>query len=159
MRAGRCVWLIGRAIGPDHPRRPKYLGVRAPRRALGLERAAGRARVVIVEGVIDYLVGLGWGLPVLALGGLGLRPDELAALRHAREIVLLLDADRAGRAEAARLAALIGPRARVVHPPPPAKDLADLALLPDGRARLLAALARPISPSHPIVRRIAMPRR
>ena len=143
---------------PDRPRpgdRPKYLGVRAPRRALGLEAVAGRARVVIVEGAIDYLVGLGWGLPVLALGGLGLRPGELAALRRAREIALLLDADDAGRAEAARLAALIGARARVVAPPPPAKDLADLALLPDGRDRLLAALAGPrVIP--PIVRRIAM---
>jgi DNA primase len=149
VRGGRCAWLTGRIVGSGHPRRPKYLGIRAPRRALGLERAAGRPRVVIVEGVIDYLVGLGWGLPVLGLGGLGLRPDELSVLRHARELVLLLDADRAGRAEAARLAALIGPRARVVAPPAPAKDLADLALLPDGRARLAAALGADLAaPTH-----------
>ncbi|MCC6626177.1 MAG: toprim domain-containing protein [Chloroflexi bacterium] len=140
-RHGHCVWLTGRLIDPESGDRPKYLGVRAPRRALGLEAVAGRARVVIVEGAIDYLVGLGWGLPVLALGGLGLSPGELAALRRTREIVLLLDADAAGRAEAARLAALIGPRARVVGPPPPAKDLADLALLPAGRERLFATLA------------------
>jgi DNA primase len=160
VRAGQCAWLTGRAIGPDHPRRPKYLGVRAPRRALGLERAAGQALVIVVEGVIDYLVGLGWGLPVLALGGLGLRPDELAALRHARRLMLLLDADRAGRAEAARLAALIGPRARVVHPPPPAKDLADLAHLPDGRARLAAALGTDVTlpPHHPEDRHAAADR-
>jgi DNA primase len=100
---------------------------------------------MVVEGVIDYLVGLAWGLPVLARGGLGLRPDELIALREAREIVLLLDADRAGRAEATRLAALIGPRARIVQPPTPAKDLADLALAPDGRARLVAALAATVT--------------
>lgn len=140
LRAGRCIWLVGRTIAPERPDRPKYLGIRAPRRALGLERAAAQARIVVVEGVIDYLVGLGWGLPVLALGGLGLRPDELIVLRHVREIVLLLDADCAGQAEAARLAALIGPRARIVQPPPPAKDLAALALLSDGRARLRAAL-------------------
>jgi DNA primase len=147
VRAGACVWLVGRTVEPDHPRRPKYLGIRAPRRALGLEVAAGQPAVIVVEGVVDYLIGLGWDLPVLALGGLGLRPDELIALRHVHELVLLLDADRAGRAEATRLAALIGPRARIVHPPPPAKDLADLATLPDGRARLLAALA-----GHPATR-------
>jgi DNA primase len=139
-RQGRCVWLSGRTIAPPGVGPVKYLGVKAPRRALGLEAVAGQPRVLIVEGVIDFLIGLGWGLPTLALGGLGLRPDELAALRYAREIVLLLDADRAGQAEARRLAALIGPRARAVHPPPPAKDLADLALLPGGRARLDAVL-------------------
>lgn len=139
-RDGRCVWLIGRTIGLAHPHRPKYLGVRAPRRALGLEQAATKPLVMVVEGVIDYLVGLGWGLPVLALGGLGLRSDELIALREVREIGLLLDADRAGQTEARRLAALIGPRARIVHLPPPAKDLADLALLPNGRARLTTVL-------------------
>jgi DNA primase len=116
--------------------------VRAPRRARGLERVAGQPLVLVVEGVMDYLVGLSWSLPVLGLGGLGLRPDELSFLRQAREIVLLLDADRAGQAEAARLAAVIGPRARVVHPPPPAKDLADLACLSDGHAGLRAMLAR-----------------
>lgn len=142
LRGGACLWLSGRTIAP-HNRSPKYLGIRAPRRALGLEAIAGQPQVIIVEGVIDYLVGLGWRLPVLGLGGLGLRPDELAALRHAREIMLLLDADRAGQTEAQRLAALIGGRARLVHPPPPAKDLADLALLPDGPARLAAVLAAP----------------
>jgi DNA primase len=146
VRGGRCVWLTGRAMGSEQRRRPKYLGVRAPRRALGLERTAGQPVVIVLEGAIDYLVGLGWGLPTLGLGGLGLRPDELSVLRHARELVLLLDDDRAGRAEAARLAALIGARARVVAPPPPAKDLADLALLPDGRERLMAQLARAASP-------------
>jgi DNA primase len=150
VRAGGCVWLIGRTVGPDDPRRPKYLGIRAPRRALGLEAAAGKPAVIVVEGVVDYLVSVGWDLPVLALGGLGLRPDELIALRHVRDVILLLDADRAGQAEATRLAALIGPRARVVHPPPPAKDLADLATMPDGHARLLAALAgHPATPATP----------
>jgi hypothetical protein len=121
-------------IGPADQRRPKYLGIRAPRRALGLEPTVGQAIVIVVEGVIDYLVGLGWGLPVLALGGLGLRPDELIALRDVREIALLLDADaRPGRGAAA--GALIGARARIVHRRP-SQDLADLALLPDGQARL-----------------------
>ena len=87
VRGGQCVWLTGRTIGPEQRRRPKYLGVRAPRRAHGLEHATGQPVVIVVEGVIDYLVGLGWGLPVLALGGLGLRPVELADLRHARELV------------------------------------------------------------------------
>lgn len=157
-RAGRCVWLIGRTIGPDHPHRPKSLGIRAPRRALGLEQAAMQPLVMIVEGVFDYVVRLGWGLPVLALGGLGLRPDEQIALRKAREIVLLLDADRAGQAEARRLAALIGPRARIVHLPPPAKDLADLALLPDGRAHLSTVLvaAGPIT-AHAAASLVATP--
>jgi DNA primase len=140
--AARCVWLVGRSIDANQANAPKYLGIRAPRRALGLEQAAGHERLMLVDGVIDYLVGLSWGLPVLALGGLGLRPDDLIAVRHVREIVLLLDADRAGQAEARRLAAQIGPRARVVPPPSPAKDLADLALLPDGRSRLVAALSR-----------------
>lgn len=107
-RDNRCVWLTGRRIGPDRPGRPKYLGVRAPRQALGLERARRQPTVIVVEGVVDYLVGLGWGLPVLALGGLGLRPGDLAALRDPRQIILLLDADRAGQAEARRLAGPVG---------------------------------------------------
>jgi DNA primase len=138
VRDGRCVWLSGRRIAPGGA---KYLGVRLPRRALGVAAAIGQRRVIIVEGPLDYLVGRGWGLPVVALGGQGLAAADLAGLRAATDVALLLDADEAGRAEAARLRALLGARARVVRPPPPAKDLADLALLPDGRARLAAALA------------------
>lgn len=136
-RAGRCVWFSGRRITPGGA---KYLGLRLPRRALGLEAVAGQRQVVIVEGPVDYLVGRGLGLPVVALGGQGLAPADLAGLRAATDIILLLDRDPAGQAEAARLRALLGARARVVVPPPPAKDLADLARLPDGRSRLSAAL-------------------
>ena len=140
LRDGRCVWLSGRRITPGGA---KYLGVRLPRRALGMEAVAGARRVILVEGPIDYLVGRGWGLPAVALGGQGLAAADLAGLRAATDIALLLDADDAGRAEAARLRALLGARARVVRPPAPAKDLADLARLPDGRERLLAALSAP----------------
>ncbi len=77
---------------------------------------------------------------MVALGGQGLAPADLAGLRAATDIVLLLDNDAAGQAEAARLRALLGPRARIIQPPAPAKDLADLARLPDGRARLAALL-------------------
>ena len=72
-----------------------------------MEAVAGARRVILVEGPVDYLVGRGWGLPVVALGGQGLAAADLAGLRAATDIALLLDADdgRPGRGGAAAGAA------------------------------------------------------
>ncbi len=68
--------------------------------------AAGKSVVVVVEGFFDCFKVHQAGLPgVVALMGcsLSLRQEELLC-EHFREVVLLLDGDRAGRAAAAAIA-------------------------------------------------------
>jgi DNA primase len=144
LRRQEPIWLIGRLIEPNGAR-PKYFGLPGPKPLLGREAASAEPVVWVTEGVVDWLVLRQWGLPALALVGTHIRPDQLAALRRFRQLLLVLDNDAAGRAATAHLVAALGPRALAVDLPS-VKDVADLAVLPDGRDRLLRALS-----AHPLV--------
>ncbi|HEX5506396.1 MAG TPA: CHC2 zinc finger domain-containing protein [Thermomicrobiales bacterium] len=139
LRAGGPLWLIGRAL--DAGTAPRYLGLRGPKPLLGWAEARGHAAVCLTEGVIDRLVLSGWGYPALALAGTRAAPAARAALARFRRVYLVLDADDAGRAATAALAAALGARARVVSLLAGGKDVADLARRPGGRAAFARALA------------------
>ena len=81
----------------------------------------------MAEGLFDWLVLTQWGLPACAaLGTQGL--ERVAnALRGCPRVFLAFDNDEAGREAAARLGALLGPRAATVTLPAGIADVAELA--------------------------------
>ena len=137
IRDGDVYWLIGRAIDPDME--PRYLGLRGKKPLLGWEAAGKAPAIVLVEGVFDVLVLHQWEIPALALVGTHARPDIMASLARFERVYVALDRDDAGAAATATLLLELGPRAVPVTLPaiPGVKDVADLALLPDGQ-RLFA---------------------
>ena len=138
VRAGQPIWLVGRAL--DDGAAPKYLGLPSRKPLLGWEAASAESEVWLTEGVFDWLALRCWGYPALALVGTHVRGAALAALARFERIHLLLDNDEAGRAATAELARTLGQRAVPVALPG-AKDVAELAARPGGRA-LFGAVAR-----------------
>ncbi len=145
VRDRQVQWLAGRAITSD--RTPRFQTLPGPKPLLGLGRlGAAPPRVVLTEGLFDWLTLVEWGLPAAAVLGTQGLDRVAAALRTCPRVVLAFDADDAGRAAAARLTELLGQRATTITLPPGVSDVADLATRPDGRAvfrRRLATAQRP----------------
>ncbi len=139
MRHGQPTWLIGRAIS-SNDNRPKYLSLPGPKPLFGWEAAARQHHIVLTEGVFDVLTLCQWGVPALALLGTHAPSDAVRALLRFRRIYLALDNDEAGRAATADLRSLLGSRAVPVLLPGGVKDVADLALLSDGKHVFFEAL-------------------
>lgn len=137
MRGGSPVWLVGRAWPPDDGR-VKYLGLPGTKPLLGWEGARGSPEVYVTEGVFDWLALVEWGLPAVAIVGTHAGRDGREALARFDRAYLALDGDAAGREAAAGLAGELGERAAILRLPG-AKDVAELALRPNGRAALLRA--------------------
>jgi len=133
LESGTPVWMIGRSMPPAGSE-PRYLSLPGPKPLLGWDAVAHARRVCIVEGVIDYLVLRQWDVPVLALLGTHARPDVVQALTRFDRVDLALDNDPPGRAAATALSHALGSRAMHVALPHGIKDVADLALVPGGRA-------------------------
>ena len=139
--SGRVRWLAGRAIAPEQ--KPRFQAPPGPKPVLGLARLGpAPPRVVLTEGVFDWLVLSQWGLPCCAALGTQGMERVAAALRGCPRVFLAFDADDAGREAAARLAGLLGRRAAVVTLPAGVSDVAELATLPHGRRIFLRLLAR-----------------
>ena len=139
--SGRARWLAGRAIDPEQ--KPRFQAPPGPKPVLGLARIGpAPPRVVLTEGVFDWLVLSQWGLPSCAALGTQGMERVAAALRGCPRVFLAFDADDAGREAAARLAGLLGRRAAVVTLPAGVSDVAELATLPHGRRVFLRLLAR-----------------
>ena len=142
LAAGRVHWLAGRAIHPQA--RPRFQALPGAKPVLGLSRLpAASPWIVVAEGLFDWLVLAGWGLPAAAaLGAQGM--DRLAsALQDRPRLFVAFDADEAGREAASQLAELLGPhRTRIATLPPGVSDVADLGRYPEGRAVFLDLLSR-----------------
>jgi DNA primase len=152
LRAGRPVWLVGRAIGGSAAV-PKYLGLAGEKPLLGWEWAGAAPwpldsavppGVLVVEGPFDWLTLVQWGLPAVALVGTHVRREVLRDLARIARPYVLLDDDEAGRAAAGTLCRRLGPGAVVaaLDGPVGAKDVSDLAPHPGGRDILARALER-----------------
>ena len=141
---GLVRWLVGRAIDPD--RTPRFQALPGSKPVLGLGRlGVAPPWAVVAEGVFDWLVLAGWGVPAVA--ALGTQGVEKVAegLRGCPRVFLAFDSDDAGLEATERLAGLLGRRAAAVTLPQGVGDVAELAALPHGRAvflRLLAQAAR-----------------
>ena len=136
---GLVRWLVGRALDPGA--KPRFQALPGPKPALGLGRlGVAPPWVVVTEGVFDWLLLTGWGLPsVAALGTQGVE-RVASALRGSARVFLAFDADDAGQEATERLQSLLGRRAAAITLPQGVGDVADLAALPHGRAAFLRLL-------------------
>jgi DNA primase len=141
IRGGQPIWFIGRRTG--EPGRVKYLTPPGDKPVLGFERAIGRRRVYLIEGVFDWLTAVSWNLPAFSTCGTDFPLDRLGWLARAEIVFGVLDADTAGREAAERLGAALGRRWCPIALPDGC-DLNDLGRRPDGRALFfrLTATAR-----------------
>ena len=141
---GLVRWLKGRAL--DSGAKPRFQALPGPKPVLGLGRLGPAPPwVIVAEGVFDWLLLTGWGLPACAaLGTQGV--ERIAeALRGCPRVLLAFDNDDAGREATDGLLTLLGRRAAAVALPEGIGDVAELAALPQGRAlflRLLSQAAR-----------------
>ena len=115
---GRVQGFGARALRPDT--KPKYLNspegelYRKSRTLYGIDRArsaiAKAGRAVVVEGYTDVLAAHQAGIEeAVAVMGTAITPEQLQQLaRYAEEVVLALDADRAGRAAMLRAQRVAG---------------------------------------------------
>ena len=138
---GLVRWLVGRAVDPD--RTPRFQALPGPKPALGLGRLGpSPSWVVVAEGVFDWLLLAGWGIPAIA--ALGTQGVERIAygLRGCPRVFLAFDDDDAGVEATERLLSLLGRRAAAVALPPCIGDVAELAAHPQGRAAFLHLLSQ-----------------
>jgi DNA primase len=117
---GRVQGFGARALSPDS--KPKYLNspegelYRKSRTLYGIDRArpaiAKTGRAVVVEGYTDVLAAHQAGIrETVAVMGTAITPEQLSILAsHTEEVVLALDADRAGRAAMLRAQRVAGSR-------------------------------------------------
>jgi DNA primase len=117
---GRVQGFGARALRPDT--KPKYLNspegelYRKSRTLYGIDRAraaiAKTGKAVVVEGYTDVLAAHQAGIgEAVAVMGTAITPDQLQQLaRYTEEVVLALDADRAGRAAMLRAQRVAGSR-------------------------------------------------
>ncbi len=150
---GRVVGFGARGMGPDA--KPKYLNspesevYRKSRTLYGIDRARGPiargGRAVVVEGYTDVLALHGAGVEeTVAVMGTAITPDQLKLLgSYAEEVVLALDADRAGREAMLRAQRVAGSgRLRLmVAAMPEGEDPAEMMASEEGSGRLREALA------------------
>jgi DNA primase len=148
---GRVQGFGGRALRPDQ--KPKYMNspegelYRKSRTLYGVERARGaiarQRHAVVVEGYTDVLAAHQAGIAeAVAVMGTAITPEQVRLLAgYAEEVVLALDADRAGREamlRAQRVAAGRKVRLRVAAMPE-GQDPAELLTVGEGDAREAAA--------------------
>ena len=138
---GLVRWLKGRTVSEDV--KPRFQALPGPKPVLGLgSLGPAPTWVVVAEGVFDWLLLTGWGLPACAaLGTQGI--ERIAsALRGCPRVFLAFDYDDAGREATDGLLTLLGRRAAVVALPQGVGDVAELAALPQGRALFLRLLSQ-----------------
>ena len=138
---GLVRWLVGRAVSPD--RTPRFQALPGPKPLLGLGRLGPAPPLAVVaEGVFDWLVLAGWGLPACAALGTQGVERVASALRGCPRVFLAFDNDEAGLEATGRLAGLLGRRSAAVTLPQGVGDVAELACHSHGRSLFLRLLAR-----------------
>ena len=138
---GLVRWLKGRAVNEDV--KPRFQALPGPKPVLGLGRLGpSPSWVIVAEGLFDWLLLTGWGLPACAaLGAQGV--ERIAsALRGCPRVFLAFDNDEAGLEATERLLTLLGRRASAVTLPQDVGDVGELAPLPQGRAAFLRLLSQ-----------------
>jgi DNA primase len=148
---GRVLGFGARDLRPDA--KPKYLNspegelYRKSKTLYGIERAraaiAKAGRAIVVEGYTDVLALHQAGIEeAVAVMGTAITPDQVALLSgHAEELVLAMDADRAGRDAMLRAQKVAGDRRMRlrVAAMPQGEDPADM-MAADGGAEAFGAL-------------------
>ena len=138
LRADGPIWAIGRRLAGAGPR---YLGLPGSKPLLGLAEARGERAIYLTEGPFDRLTLSRWGLPAIALAGIGATPGALSELARFPRIYLVMDTDNAGREATTRLTGALGCRALPISLPG-VKDVADLGRRPGGELTFRRAVER-----------------
>ena len=138
---GLVRWLVGRALDPDV--KPRFQALPGPKPVLGLGRLGPAPPwTVVAEGLFDWLLLTGWGLPSCAALGTQGMERIASALRGCPRVFLAFDGDDAGREATDGLLILLGRRAAAVALPEGIGDVGELAALPHGRSVFLRLLSR-----------------
>ncbi len=141
LAGGLVRWLKGRAL--DSGARPRFQALPGPKPVLGLGRLGPAPPwVILTEGVFDWLLLAGWGLPSCAALGTQGMERIASALRGCPRVFLAFDNDDAGREATDGLLTLLGRRAAAVALPASTGDVAELAALPHGRSVFLGLLSQ-----------------
>ena len=141
LSGGLVRWLVGRAVDPN--RTPRFQALPGPKPVLGLGRLGPTPPwAVVTEGVFDWLLLTGWGLPACAALGTQGVERIASALRGCPRVFLAFDNDDAGREATDGLLTLLGRRAAAVALPEGVGDVGELAALPQGRAAFLRLLSQ-----------------
>ena len=141
MRNGRPVWLTGRAT--DNERKPRFQAIPGAKPLLGMGTLPKNLKqLVVTEGVFDYITLRQWNIPSLALAGNGNTDRILAELARLQpqSVVFALDADGKSDGMLEHVLQQIPCPTRVAELIDEGSDVADLALIPDGRERFEIAL-------------------
>jgi DNA primase len=104
--SGRCLGVIRRRLGINA--RPRYLypkGFKITEHLWGAYAAKAEPKIAVVEGSVDALALWDVGIPAVALLGSRISTHQAHLLRKlsAKELVLMLDRDAAGRKAAAQV--------------------------------------------------------
>ena len=138
---GLVRWLKGRAVSEDV--KPRFQALPGPKPVLGLGRLGpAPSWVIVAEGVFDWLLLTGWGLPACAALGTQGVERVASALRGCPRVFLAFDNDEAGLEATDGLLTLLGRRAAAVTLPQGVGDVGELAALPQGRAAFLRLLSQ-----------------
>ncbi len=159
-RSGDTCYLIGRIV-PPHRSRYKYLGLSLAKPLLGYGDALAQILaagvqyrgILVLEGAVDRVIALQWGLPVYVVSLVAAWAStgqvrellDLLERRGGATILLGLDNDDPGRTAAlgllSELRAIGVPTTVVPYPSAGGKDLGDLGLFSGGRDLYLPGLS------------------
>ncbi len=148
---GSTVWMTGRTVRENV--KPRFNALPGSKAILGIGTLPRRMkRLIVAEGVFDWLTLREWELPSVGLAGNGNIERLVQQLNRVRagEVVLALDANEKGESLTRRLLGLdiedgeeqlaTLANASAIRLPGGYEDIADLATVPDGKTRFMEAL-------------------
>ncbi len=148
---GNPVWMTGRAVRKNV--KPRFSALPGSKTVLGIGTLPRRIqRLIVAEGVFDWLTLREWGLPSVALAGNGNAGRLIQQLNRVRaeEVILALDANEKGESLTRKLLGMdirdgrecpaTLANASAIRLPDGFEDIGDMATVPDGKQRFVAAL-------------------
>ena len=148
---GSPLWMTGRTVRENV--KPRFNALPGSKAILGIGTLPRRMkRLIVSEGVFDWLTLCEWGLPSVTLAGNGNIDRLIQQLNkvQAAEVILALDANEKGESLTRKLLGLDleegeEPRATLANAsairlPDGFEDIGEMATVPDGKLRFIAAL-------------------
>ncbi len=148
---GSPVWMTGRTVRKKV--KPRFNALPGSKTILGIGTLPRRIkRLIVAEGVFDWLTLREWGLPSVGLAGNGNVDRLVHQLNSVRagEVILALDANEKGESLTRKLLGMdlvdgdmsreALANASAVRLPGGYEDIGEMATVPDGRTRFVAAL-------------------
>ena len=149
---GSPIWMTGRTVRKNV--KPRFNALPGSKTILGIGTLPRRIqRLIVAEGVFDWLTLREWGLPSVALAGNGNVERLIQQINRVQavEVILALDANDKGEGLTRKLLGMEckdgdEPRstlanASAIRLPGGYEDIGDMATVPDGKMRFMAALA------------------